>query len=367
MLGFDLTVSRGDFSLRCAADVGDGVTAVFGPSGAGKSTLLHAIAGLIRPAAGRLMLDGATLFDAERSIWTPPHRRRIAVVFQDGRLFPHYSVRKNLCYGAPRGAGSARHQSFGQAVELLALGELLDRRTHGLSGGERQRVALGRALLSEPRLILLDEPLASLDAGLKRQIIPFLRRVIELARVPMLYVSHDVGEILQFTDSMLVLDRGEIVGRGPFHEVLADPSVFGVARRLGMENVLAVRVTSNSAEDGLTRLAVAADGKGVDRGAAAEIVAPIQARAPGAVRRICVRPEDVALASDSLSGVSIQNQIRGTIRAIREHAGVTLVEVDIGSPLLAEVSPRAARTLGLRPGAQVTCVFKAHAVRYLDG
>ncbi len=386
MLAFDLTVTRGDFTLRCAAEAGAGVTAVFGPSGAGKSTLLHAIAGLTRPERGRIELEGKALFDADRRVNVPPHRRRVAVVFQDGRLFPHYSVRGNLCYGDPRPVrGGGR---FDQIVEMLALGGLLDRRTSGLSGGERQRVALGRALLSEPRLLLLDEPLASLDAGLKRQIIPFLRRVIESAAVPMLYVSHDVGEILQFTDRMLVLDRGELVGSGAFHEVLADPRVFGVARRLGLENVLAVRVVSNSEEDGLTRLAVAADGlphsgsipaqerasepRGDGDSAAslqpppAQIAAPIQNRPPGSLRRICLRPEDVALAARPLSGVSIQNQVRGTVRAIREHAGVTLVEVDIGGLLLAEVSPRAARTLGLHPGKQITCLFKAHAVRYLD-
>lgn len=388
MLAFDLTVSRGGFTLRCAAEAGAGVTAVFGPSGAGKSTLLHGIAGLSRPERGRIALDGEVLFDAGRRVCVPPHRRRVAVVFQDGRLFPHYSVRGNLCYGAPRAVrgGGGR---FDQIAEMLALGGLLDRRTSGLSGGERQRVALGRALLSEPRLLLLDEPLASLDAGLKRQIIPFLRRVIESAGVPMLYVSHDVGEILQFTDRMLVLDRGELVGEGAFHEVLADPRVFGVARRLGLENVLAVRVVSNSEEDGLTRLAVAADGVphsgSLPEGDAvaerlagvsnipsahplpAQIAAPIQSRPPGSLRRICLRPEDVALAAQPLSGVSIQNQVHGIVRAIREHAGVTLVEVDIGGgSLLAEISPRAARALGLHPGTEITCLFKAHAVRYLD-
>ena len=210
MLEFDLAYRRGDFSLDARADAGGGVTGIFGPSGSGKSTLLALIGGLLRPQRGLLRLDGEVLVDTDAGIHVPAWQRHVGLVFQDGQLFPHLSVRRNLRYGLERLAPAQRRYGFEQVVDLLEIGALLERRPALLSGGERQRVALGRALLYSPRVLLLDEPLSSLDERLKRQILPFLRRIKEETRVPMLYVSHARAEIDYLADRVLTMEDGRL-------------------------------------------------------------------------------------------------------------------------------------------------------------
>ena len=212
MLSFDLEFRRAGFVLQARAEFGAGATGIFGPSGCGKSTLLSLVAGLLRPQRGVLVLDRTTLVDVERRVFVPAWHRHVALVFQDGQLFPHMTVRANLLYGHDRRSPSDRRLQLSQVVELLELGPLLDRRPAQLSGGERQRVALGRALLYSPRLMLLDEPLASLDERLKQQILPFLRRVKDESGIPMLYVSHVAAEVEFIADRVLRMERGRIVG-----------------------------------------------------------------------------------------------------------------------------------------------------------
>jgi molybdate transport system ATP-binding protein len=211
VLDFDLEFERGAFALQARAQFGAGATGIFGPSGCGKSTLLALLAGLLRPQRGVLLLDGTMLVDVERHIFVPAWRRRVALVFQEGQLFPHMTVRGNLLYGHDRLAPGDRRLQLPQVVDLLELGRLLDRRPAQLSGGERQRVALGRALLCSPRLMLLDEPLASLDERLKQQILPFLKRVKDESGIPMLYVSHAPAEVEFIADRVLRMEQGRIV------------------------------------------------------------------------------------------------------------------------------------------------------------
>lgn len=214
MLEFDFEYRRGDFVLQAAAQAGAGVTGIFGPSGAGKSTLLSLVSGLARPHRGTLQIDGEALVDTARGVFVPAWRRHIGVVFQDGQLFPHLSVRRNLRYGHDRLPPARRRHAFDQVVELLELGALLERRPALLSGGERQRVALGRALLYSPRILLLDEPLSSLDERLKQQILPFLHRIKQEARVPMLYVTHARSEIDYLSDRVLTMLDGRLAPAG---------------------------------------------------------------------------------------------------------------------------------------------------------
>jgi len=221
LLTLDVEKRLGDFELAAKFELAGGATALFGPSGAGKTSIAHLISGLLKPDRGRIELDGTVLFDAAARISVPPHRRRIGYVFQEGRLFPHMSVRRNLDYGRWM-SGHARDDAHaGHIVELLDIGHLLDRRPGKLSGGERQRVAIGRALLMQPRLLLLDEPLASLDAGRKDDILPYLLRLRDDAKVPMLYVSHHAAELARIATAVVRVADGRIVAQGGL-ELLRD-------------------------------------------------------------------------------------------------------------------------------------------------
>lgn len=214
VLAVEVEKRLGDFTLAAAFKAAEGATALFGPSGAGKSTIVNLIAGLITPDRGRIALDGTVLFDSAARIAVPPHRRRIGCVFQDGRLFPHLTVRRNLDYGRSMSGLPRDEAATRRVVELLDIGHLLDRRPGKLSGGERQRIAIGRAVLMRPRLLLLDEPLASLDAARKREILPYLVRLRDDARVPMLYVSHFAAEVRRIATQVLRIEDGRITAQG---------------------------------------------------------------------------------------------------------------------------------------------------------
>jgi molybdate transport system ATP-binding protein len=214
MLSVEVDKRLGDFSLSARFESGGGVTALFGPSGAGKTTLANAIAGLIAPDRGHVAVDGTVLFDSERRIDLPPHRRQIGYIFQEGRLFPHLSVKHNLVYGRRMRGLPADAKQLERIVSLLDIGHLLDRRPGKLSGGERQRVAIGRALLTRPRLLLLDEPLASLDTRRKREILPYLERMRDEVGVPMVYVSHQAAELRRIATAVVRLEAGRVAAAG---------------------------------------------------------------------------------------------------------------------------------------------------------
>ena len=355
MLALDLELRRGTFVLQGRLTLEQPVSGLFGPSGCGKSTLLRAIAGLIRPQSGFIDLDGAPLFDARRGIDLPPHRRRVGLVFQDSQLFPHLSVERNLLYGFTLLPPADRRYAPARIGELLDSGPLLRRRPRHLSGGERQRVALGRSLLASPRLLLLDEPLAALDEGRKQQILPFLRRVRDELRLPMLYVSHAINEILYLTPHLAVMDHGRVLGQGLFSEVIRQDYLLGLARSLGLENVLRVTVDRHEPEIGSTTV----------RYDHHELHLPLSALAPGTETWIALRAADVALALRPINGITIQNQLSGRLLSLRRVADRVLAEVDIGVPILAEVTVKAIRDLGLVEGDQVYCLFKARAWQYL--
>lgn len=336
------------------------VTGVFGPSGAGKTSLLHAIAGLRRPDSGTIVVGGETVFDSGRRIDVPPHRRRIGVVFQEPRLFPHRRVRGNLLYGRPRGQGTP--DELDAIVDRLEIRPLLDRGVGGLSGGEQQRVALARALLSRPRALLLDEPLASLDLRLRGSALGLIGRTLAATDLPAMYVSHDLGEILRLTDRLAIIDRGQLVAHGRYTGLLHDGAAWTLLREHGAVNVLpAVLLRHDPAE----RLSVVRVGSGP--GGEQALFIPAIGGAPGSPVSVCVPPWEVALAIGRVEAVSIQNQVRGTVSKITEHEHGVLVETDIGAPLFAEISRRSAATLGLRPGSPVVCLIKTQAITAQPG
>lgn len=317
--------------------------------------MLRAVAGLARPTSGHIRLDGVTLFDAGQGIDLPAHRRRVGLVFQDSQLFPHLSVEHNLLYGFHLLPVAQRQFTLAQVIELLDIGHLLRRRPRHLSGGERQRVALGRTLLASPRLLLLDEPLAALDEGRKQQILPFLRRVRDELRLPMLYVSHAINEILYLTPYLAVMERGKVLVQGPFAEVVRQGHVLGLARSLGLENVLQVTICRHEPDSGCTTVQYDHH----------ELYLPLSDLPVGAETWIALRAADIALARHPVTDITIQNQVPGRVLGLRRVADRVLVEVDVGTPVTAEITIKAAQDLGLAEGNTVYCLFKARAWQYL--
>jgi molybdate transport system ATP-binding protein len=328
-----------------------GVTALFGPSGAGKTTLINALAGLLEPRAGRIDLHGRCLFDAARGIWTAPHRRRIGYVFQDARLFPHLSVRANLLFGWRRASQRLEQPAVDHLVELLGIGALLARAPRTLSGGERQRVALGRALLAAPELLLLDEPLAAVDQGRKHEILPYLERVRDEARIPILYVSHAIDEVVRLADRMVVLEHGRIVAAGPTAELMARVDLPALAGRFDASAVVPGQIAATDPATGLSTV----------RFAGGELLVPAFEAAPGAAVRLRIRARSVMIALDRPGRISANNVLPARIGAIRTDATPYAdVQLYCGpTPLLARITRHSVERLGLREGMEVWAIIKA--------
>jgi len=354
MLEFDVRCRVGSFSLEAAFITGGAVTALFGRSGAGKSTVLNLIAGLARPDAGRIAIDGHTLYDSASGIALPPHARRVGYVFQEGRLLPHFTVRQNLLYGNFFSKNRNRVVRFEQAVELLGIAHLLQRRPGALSGGEKQRVALGRALLANPEVLLLDEPLASLDAPRKAEILYYVERLRDEVRIPIVYVSHSLEEVVRLADSMVLMSEGRVLGTGALREMTSRVELRPYLGRHEGGAVIEARVAGQDLESGLARLEF--------DGGALEI--PDVEALPGERVRIRVRARDVSLALTRPSGLSIRNILAGTVVELGDEEGSSLdVRLDLhGTALLARVTRKSAVELGLRPGLPVYALIKAISI-----
>jgi molybdate transport system ATP-binding protein len=353
MLAIRLTRRLSDFTLDVDVSCPYPVTAVFGPSGAGKSTLLNLVSGLLRPDAGEIALDGEILFSSEKGIDLPPERRRIGYVFQDDLLFPHLTVSENLRYGRDLLPPQRRRFEMDRIVELLEIGPLLPRRPAQLSGGERQRIALGRALLASPRLLLMDEPLASLDQGLKDRIIPYLRHIRSDLKIPILYVSHSVAEILELTGQVIVLRQGRVVAHGDFFHVAHRADVLPLLEAHGFENVLQVDVIGGDPKRGVT----------VVRHGGQELKIPYCDRPAGKRIFVGIRADDVILCRERPSGLSVRNALMGKVMEVSEVAGRGLVYVDVGRRMAVKVTPEAIAELRLKAGDPVFCLIKTSAIR----
>jgi molybdate transport system ATP-binding protein len=350
MLEVAIKLQRGAFQLNAnfTAPV-PGVTALFGRSGCGKTTVVNLLAGLLRRGAGHLSLDDEVWFDSSRGIDVPAERRGIGYVFQDARLFPHYSVRGNLLYGAQRGKPS----EFDEVVGLLGLEALLPRRPGGLSGGERQRVALGRALLTRPKLLLLDEPLASLDASRREEVLPYLARLRDHYAIPMVFVSHQFDEVLRLATHLVVMDEGSIVAAGDVNAVSLAPALRDI---IGADATGAVIEGHVSGIDAVSELASIAVGADTLRVASRSLALHQKVR-------VQLLARDMILAIEEPRGISVRNHLRGRVSSIAADAGGDLVEVDVaGVKLLARVTSAATRELGLQPGLPVWVLVKAVSV-----
>lgn len=329
-----------------------GVTALYGPSGAGKTTVLKAVAGLLRPDAARVVLAGEVLTDTAAGVWLPPHRRRLGYVFQEDRLFPHLTVARNLGYGARAQGAWVDAAEMTRVVEMLGIGPLLARRPAALSGGEKQRVAIGRALLARPRLLLLDEPLAALDAARKAEILPYLERIRDEAGIPMLYVSHAASEVARLATTVVVIEGARVRRVGATAAVMGDPDLApGGDRQVGA--VLAASVVRHL-DDGLTE---------IDAGGARLMLAGIDC-APGSALRVRISAHDVILSLGPPEGLSALNTLPGRVTALHAETGpgvVVALETPAG-PLLARITARSVARLGLAPGTACHAILKTVAI-----
>ena len=353
MLQVDLQKRLGDFNLDVAFGIEDrGITALFGRSGAGKTTLVNMMAGLLRPDSGRLHIGGHTLFDSDAKINVRPERRRVGYVFQEGRLFPHLSVKANLLYGrrfAPKGE---RYQDAAQIIDLLGLGGLLARRPATQSGGEKQRVAIGRALLSEPRLLLMDEPLAALDAARKSEIMGHIERLRDVLGVPIVYVSHALEEVTRLADHMVLLADGGVVATGSAVDIMSRPDLSPHTGRHKAGALIETQVTGHD-DFGLTELAFTG---GVLRVAGLDLAA-------GTAVRARIRARDVAIATTRPSDLSILNVFPGRIAEMHPSGAAAMdLQLDIGVKLWARITARSAHELGLVPGREVFALVKSVAI-----
>ncbi|MCC7508238.1 MAG: molybdenum ABC transporter ATP-binding protein [Planctomycetes bacterium] len=355
MLQARIVHRQGRFTLDVKLESNGPVLGVFGASGCGKTTLLHCIAGLVKPREARIEVRTRTVCNRPGGMWVPPERRNCALVTQEPLLFPHISVRGNLAYA--RGAMDELESDGGwKIVEVLRLKPLLDRKPGGLSGGEKQRVALGRALLSKPDLLLLDEPTSSLDAELARDVLSLLLRVKHDLKVPMVFVTHKAPELLALADDCAVLEQGSVVAHGPPAEVLRKPRTIGVANLVGVDNLLRLRVLRHDEPGGVTIL----DMGGV------ELAAPLCDIESGSHASIGIYADEIMLCLEKPAGLSARNALACTVTQVDEVGREVLVRLRAGTnDLLARITPAAAAELKLAGDSRAVAVVKTAACHLL--
>ena len=360
-LAIDIRHRLGDFLLDARFETGSGLIALFGRSGSGKTSIVNIIAGLIRPAQGHVTVGEEILVDTARGMFVPRHRRRIGYVFQEGRLFPHLTVRQNLLYGrwfAPRAEAG---DDLERVVELLGIGSFLERRPGRLSGGEKQRVAIGRALLANPRLLLMDEPLASLDEARKAEILPYIERLRDQTRIPIVYVSHSIAEVTRLASTLVLLSDGKVAAVGPTAEIMHRLDLFPLTGRAEAGALLEATVERHDETFALTELRSRAGLWKLPR-----LEAPVGTRL-----RLRVRARDVMLAKSAPADLSALNVLPGVVADIGAHDG-PIVEVRLdcsGEMLVARLTRYSVERLGLAAGVPVFALVKSVALdrRSLSG
>ena len=349
-----ISVPLAPFTLEVDVEIRGQVTAIFGPSGAGKTTLLDLVAGLRRADSAFIQMDDRVLTDTSRGVFVASRHRGIGYVPQDLALFPHLSVRQNLLYGHKPGNGNVASFTFERVVEVLEIGSLVARRVTELSGGEKQRVALARALLASPKLLLLDEPLASLDRPLRARILPYLARIRDEFKIPMLYVTHDRDETLALADEMVVLVNGKVAQTGSVQELFSRPASPAVAGVLAVESVLKGCIFKIA--NGLATVTVGPT-----------VLTAVDQNFPASTREVyvCIRAEDVVLLSGASLPSSARNHLPATVRSLGNSGPLVRVELDCGFPLTALVTKQSCEEMKLAPGGRIMVQVKAQQVHLI--
>ena len=348
----------GEFEIKLDWDLEPGRTLVlFGPSGSGKTTALRGMAGLLRPVAGRIVIDGRPVYDSAARLWIPAHRRRVGYLTQQYHLFPHLSLAANIAYGLESGRSNEAGRRIEALLDTFQLRGLEERYPWELSGGQQQRVALARALATQPRLLLLDEPFAALDAGLRRTLRQELRATLARSPIPVVLVTHDREEALSLGDDVQVIDNGSVIAQGAPVEVLGQPGQAAVARLVGVENLFRMRVDSRHPRDGTMRLS----GEGEQAGFFLE--APLDGGPPTSEEddrvTVGIRASDIILSWQEPAGSSARNRIPGTVARIEPKPPGYTVELDCGVPLRCQVTGASLEEMGIQAGQRLWAVFKA--------
>lgn len=353
-LAIDIRHRLGDFPLAARFEADGGLIALFGRSGAGKTAIVNIIAGLIRPDAGWVRVGEAVLVDTARGIFVPRHKRRIGYVFQEGRLFPHLTVHQNLLYGRWFSSAAGRADDLDRVVELLGIGGVMQRRPGRLSGGEKQRVAIGRALLCDPRLLLMDEPLASLDEARKAEILPYIELLRDQSKVPIVYVSHSIAEVSRLASTVVLLADGKVAAAGPAPEIMHRLDLVSLTDRAEAGAIVEATVEHHDDTFGLTQLRSRAG-----LWTLARLEEPVGTRL-----RLRVRARDVMLAKSPPVGISALNVLPGVVADVGNGDGPSIeVKLDCnGDVLMARVTRYSVEQLGIARGVHVHALVKSVAL-----
>ena len=350
------SMKRGSFLLKADLEISSRITALFGPSGAGKTSFLHLLAGLQHPDEGIIEINGKRYFDSNEKLCVKAHRRKVGYVFQEGRIFPHLNVQQNLRYGRKKTGHDAGY--FDRMVELLELGDLLKFRPGQLSGGQKQRVAIGRALMSDAQLLLLDEPFSALDASLKKQAAILLNRIIRHLDIPMIVVSHDLQDLLMLTPNMILIRDGRPEAPATYLELIRSGKLFKTDGWISHHyNFFEGEVAENIPAKGITRIRV-----GERKNVTLEIENDEFHYHPGDPVKISLRGADVALSGNRVEGISIRNQLEGKVDKLLKHQNHLLCIVDCGIPVVTRLTLDSGEKLGLAEGEKIWCLFKSLAL-----
>lgn len=341
------------FVLEVSEEFSPGFTVLFGPSGAGKSTLLDCIAGLLVPEAGQISLDGEFFFDAARRVSLPPSKRKIAYVFQSLALFPHLSAEENVGYGLSEASSEERRVRIARILRAFHIEGLQKRKPRELSGGEKQRVALARSLVTQPRVLLLDEPLTGLDSGLRQAILQDLREWNAANRIPILYVTHNREEVDAIGERVVAMVDGHVRESGVPRSVLDAPRTAALAQAAGFENLLQARIVEHRESDGVMRVEL--------DGSECRLEIPLGAAQPGETVQVAIRAGDILLATEAPRALSARNILPGTVESLETRGALVVVQVNAGVRFTVHVTAGAARSLRLVPGRAVWLVLKTYS------
>ncbi len=351
----DFRKTLGNFTLDLNCTLEKKVTAFLGASGSGKSTLLNCISGTLSPDKGKIIFGNETLYTSDSRINVPPEKRRFGYIFQEGYLFPHLTIAQNIRYGQIR-KKRKNPDSISELLEILEITELLQRYPKQLSGGQRQRVAIARALAMEPRLLLMDEPLASLDGGLKNRIIPYLHHIKNAFEIPILYVTHSISEAMAIADEAFLLSDGKITASGEPYQILTVPSALPIANLIGVENILSLPVVNSDQHRGVTELEIVSQC----------LVIPYVNTEIGKEVPIAVRAEDIIISLEPNLPISARNMLKGTIDQVNVVGDKTVLSILVETYRLSvKITHEAREQLQLNKGKEVFCVIKANAINLL--